>query len=75
VRGRGAMVLSLTLRGAAPDAKLRVGGRAIRLVRGRAVLRGLRPGRLIVRVSAAARTTTVFRVMLPARGAARVVRL
>jgi hypothetical protein len=59
---------------------VRVGRVTVRLVGGRAVLRDLRPGRLVVRVTAAARggviyAPAVFQVTLPSRGAARVVRL
>ncbi len=77
-RARGR--LTLRLRGLAPRAVVRVGARRVRVVGGRAVLRRAVRGTFVVRVSAPSRSgagvaVVAFRVTLPARGAARVVRL
>lgn len=77
---RRAGTLTIFLRGLAPRAVVFVAGRRVRVARGRVVLDAFRPRRLVLVVSAPPSRRAVyavarFRVTVPARGPARVVRL
>ena len=68
--------LTVTLRGVARSAVVRVGPRRLTLRNGALVLRGVRPGRIVVRVTAGAGYREVrFRITVPVNGAARVLKL
>lgn len=68
--------LTVRLRGAARSAIVRVGTRRVTLRNGVLVLRGVRPGRIVVRVAAGAGYRAVaFRVSVPVSGAPRVARI
>ncbi len=68
--------LTVTLRGVAGSADVRVGTRRVTLRNGTLVLRGVLPGRIVVRVAAGAGYRAVrFRITVPVNGAARVVKL
>ena len=68
--------LTVRLRGAARSAVVRVGRRIVKLRGGVVVLRGVRPGRIVVRVSAGAGHRAVaFRITVPVNGAPDVARL
>jgi hypothetical protein len=72
--------LVIRLKGLARSATVTVAGRRTRVVGGLVVVSRVRVGRLVVRVSAPRRagvsySTVRLRVVVPARGAARVVRI
>ncbi len=53
-----------------------MGPRLVRVRNGVVVLRGVRPGRIVVRVAAGGRYAAVtYRVLIPVRGAPRVEKL
>ena len=67
--------LTLGVRGAARSAVVRVGARRVRLRTGRVVLRRVRPGRILLRVSSAGRRAVAFHITVPRHGRVRVVPL
>ena len=72
--------LVITLRSAAPGAAARLGARRVAVRGGRVVLTGIRPGRLVLRVSASARAgasyrAVVFRIIVTRRGSVTVARI
>lgn len=77
---RRAHRLVIHLRGAAPSATVRVGGRRVPVDHGRVVLTDVVPGRFVLRVSAAGKGSAVyrevaFRVTVPVRAGVRVTRI
>lgn len=78
-RHRGGRLV-VTLRSAAPGATARLGARRVAVRSGRIVLTGVRPGRLVLRVSAPARSgvsyrAVGFRITITSRGAVTVARV
>ena len=72
--------LTIRLRGLAKGAKVTAGGRAATVVRGRVVLRKVRPGRFVVVVTPPARlrarySTLKVVVVVARRGAVQVITL
>lgn len=71
--------LTISLRGLAKGARVTVGGRPGKVVRGRVTLRGVRPGRLVMTVTPPARLKGVYRavravVVIAPSGTARLIR-
>lgn len=67
--------LTARLRGLARSAVVRVGSRRVTLRGGVLVLRGIRPGRLVVRVTGGGHRAVAFRITVPVSGAVRVQKL
>ena len=72
---RGHRRLTVGIRGAGRSTVVRVGARRVRLHAGRVVVRGVRPGRILLRVSGTRRRAVAFHITVPRHGRVRVVRL